>query len=198
VSIFNWIFGKKDSSPSDDIDAKKIISEGNKEAWKMFHDFEKANKEGNSKEVQQRYMDKHELTEQDLNSGESSLDDETSELLDNLMLEYAETSRNQQMLRLTDRQRDKMVESKNDLAHQLKICKRAMAKGSILPFPFERAVILLMKANRFDEALELCAYTAWWCGSAHDGYDGWSHKHFESPLLQKIVARIPKIRKKLQ
>ncbi|WP_459444375.1 HIRAN domain-containing protein [Alphaproteobacteria bacterium US3C007] len=68
MSIFNWLFGKKDSSPSDDFDAQQIIKEGNKEAWKMFHDFEKANKEGNSKEVQQRYIDKHGLTEQDLNS----------------------------------------------------------------------------------------------------------------------------------
>ena len=126
------------------------------------------------------------------------LDEETSELLDELKLKYAERSRNQQMLDLTDQQRASMVEKKNDTQHQLQLCNRAMKKGSILPFPFERAVILLSKEKRFEEALEICEYTAWWCADAKDGYDGWSYEHFNSPVLKKIIDRIPKLKAKLK
>ena len=46
-----------------------------------------------------------------------------------------------------------------------------MERWSILPFAFERAVILLSKEKRYAEALEVCKYTAWWCGAAEEDYD---------------------------
>ena len=91
-----------------------------------------------------------------------------------------------------------MVEKKNDTQHQLGICNRAIKKGTIQPFAFQRAVILLSKEKRFEEALEICKYTEWWCADAKEGYDGWSYQNFNSPGLKKIVDRIPKLKAKLK
>ena len=155
----------------------------------MFQDFEKANIDGNAAEVMQHYKTKHQITQEDLDDRQ----DETDEA----MLEYSEKSRNQQILELTSKQREAMLSKKNDVEHQLKICRKAMERGSILPFAFERAVILLSKEKRYAEALEVCKYTAWWCGAAEEDYDGWSNAHFDSPVLKKIVDRIPKLKTKL-
>lgn len=185
MGLFGWLFGKKSrDDETDDISTSKILD-----------DFETAERAGNIDEVIRDYNRK--LGLDDLSAEDFDLDDETLELLDELELKYAEKTRNQQIMNLTDKQRETMVAKKHDVSHQLKICERAMSKGSILPFPFERAVILLTKEKRYAEALELCEYTAWWCADAKQGYDGWSAMHFNSPVLKKIVERIPKLKAKL-
>ena len=192
MGILSWLFGTKTKaiSESDDknIDPQEIIAKANREALQMFQDFEKANNDGNSAEVMQNYKTKHQIIQEDLDDRQDETDD--------AILEYSEKTRNQQILELTSKQREAMLNKKNDVDHQLKICKQAMDEGSILPFPFERAAILLTKEKRYSEALEVCEYTAWWCGAAKDGYDGWSSANFDSPVLKKIVDRIPKLKAK--
>lgn len=83
-----------------------------------------------------------------------------------------------------------MVDRKHDLDYQYALCQRLMAEGDVLPFPFERAVILLRKAKRLEEEQAICRYVAEWCRKAEENWDGRSAKHWLSPKLQRIVARL--------
>ncbi|MEX6631943.1 hypothetical protein [Hyphococcus lacteus] len=83
-----------------------------------------------------------------------------------------------------------MVDRKHDLEYQYALCQRLMAEGDVLPFPFERAVILLRKAKRLEEEQAICRYVAEWCRNAEENWDGRSAKHWLSPKLQRIVARL--------
>lgn len=184
MGLFSWLFGKKTNS-----------KENNKfETTGVLGDLKAADQLGNTDDVIQRHSERLGINTNDI---DLALDEETQDLLDDLELKFSENTRNQQILDLSDKQREAMIANKHDLNHQLKICRRAIAKGSILPFPFERAVILLTKEKRYKEALEICEYTLWWCGDAKQGYDGWSAEHFNSPVLRKIVERIPKLKSKL-
>lgn len=90
---------------------------------------------------------------------------------------------------------DEMIERRHDIDHQLGLCRRMMQAGDILPYPFERAVIMLRKAKRFDEELELCRYVYKWCRKAEQSWDGRSAMHWKSPRYERCIARVPKIEK---
>lgn len=93
---------------------------------------------------------------------------------------------------------DEMVDRKHDLDFQLGLCNDMMSRGQILPFPFERAVILLSKQKRHKEELSLCRYIEVWCKQAEADYDGWSAMNWKSPRLVRCRQRIGKIEKKLK
>lgn len=84
---------------------------------------------------------------------------------------------------------DEMVRQRHNLAHQLRIVAECMENGTILPYPFERSVILLRKANLYEQELAICVYVERWCAQAETEYDGWSAMHWRSPVLQRIIAR---------
>ena len=88
---------------------------------------------------------------------------------------------------------DEMERRKHDLEFQLGLCRQIMARGGILPFPFERAVVLLRKANRLEEELELCRYVKSYCDDSERSWDGRSAMVWKSPKLQKCVSRIEKL-----
>ena len=88
---------------------------------------------------------------------------------------------------------EEMVERKQNLQHQLKLCRRMMKAGDILPFPFERAAILLRKEKRYSEELEICRYVEQWSRKAEKSWDGRSAMVWKSPRLQRCIKRIPKI-----
>jgi hypothetical protein len=88
---------------------------------------------------------------------------------------------------------DEMVERKHDTEYQLSLCREIMTDNDILPFPFDRAVILLRKEKRYQEELEICQYIRNYCTNAEKAYDGRSAKIWKSPKLEKCIARIPKI-----
>lgn len=94
---------------------------------------------------------------------------------------------------LTSEGIDEMERRKHDLEFQLGLCRQIIARGAILPFPFERAVVLLRKAGRLDEELELCGYVNSYCAIAEKSWDGWSAMVWKSPKLQKCVSRIEKL-----
>jgi hypothetical protein len=87
---------------------------------------------------------------------------------------------------------DEMVNRKHDLDYQYSLCKTMMNKRDILPFPFERAAILLRKEKRYQDELHLCRYVEQWCIEAENNWDKTSAKHWLSPSLQRIIKRIPK------
>lgn len=91
---------------------------------------------------------------------------------------------------------DRMCEFKHDLGYQLGLCRQMMPNQEILPFPFHRAVILLSKAKRFDEALELCLYVKTWCEGSAAEHVGDTAMVWESPKLKDLVSRIPKLEAK--
>ena len=88
---------------------------------------------------------------------------------------------------------DEMVARKHDLEYQLALTLSIMEENSILPFPFERSVILLRKAERYEEELEICRYIQSYSEKAEANWDGWSAKVWRSPKLEKCVSRISKI-----
>ena len=90
---------------------------------------------------------------------------------------------------------NEMERRKHDLEFQLCLCRRILAREAILPFPFERAVVLLRKAGREEEELELCNYVKSYCDNAEKPWDGWSAMIWKSPKLQKCVSRIEKLEK---
>ncbi len=71
MGILDWLFGSKErrDDHSEDFfeDPKEVIAKANKEAMKMYEDFSKAKEDGNSTEVMQHYMKKHDLKEEDIN-----------------------------------------------------------------------------------------------------------------------------------
>ena len=88
---------------------------------------------------------------------------------------------------------DEMVARKHDLSYQLALCQRMIKEDEILPFPFERAAILLRKEKRYQEELEICRYIKRWSERAEKDWDGTSAMIWKSPKLQKCINRIPKI-----
>ena len=195
MGILSWLLGKKDKSQDnfekDVVDPQSVIADTNKEAMQMYQNFEKANEEGKSVEVMQQYIDKHQLTPKDL---ETAMDDKTLELLEDYEAEEIErdlAASEARTIKQNTRQIREMMEKKHDVAHQLAICKKAMAKEKMMPYPFERAVILLSKEKRFLEALELSEYVEFWRKKYGDGM-------FSRRSLEEIVKRIPKLKGKLK
>lgn len=92
------------------------------------------------------------------------------------------------MLTISDM--DEMVSGKNDLEFQVALCRRIMASGAILPFPFDRATVLPKKAKMHDLALELCDYVQKACDTAKENWDGNSAMIWKSPKLQKCINRL--------
>lgn len=90
-----------------------------------------------------------------------------------------------------------MVQRKHDLEFQVELCRKMMVEGGILPFPFERAAILLHRAKRFEEEIELCEYVENWCRQAEDEWDGKGAKIWKSPRFRRCVARVTKARAKI-
>lgn len=88
-----------------------------------------------------------------------------------------------------------MERRKHDLEFQLALCRQFMASGAVLPFPFERAVVLLRKEKRLEEELELCRYVKSYCEDAETSWDGRSAMVWKSPKLQKCVSRIEGLEK---
>ena len=60
-------------------------------------------------------------------------------------------------LRWRGKQRE-MIARRHDLDFEIELVRRMMAEGKILPFPFERAVVLLAKAGCYDDAITMCRY----------------------------------------
>lgn len=87
---------------------------------------------------------------------------------------------------------NEMVDRRDDLEHQLGICRPMMTAGELLPYPFERAVILLSKAKRFQEEAEICAYVKDWAERYQAGWDGRSAREWMSPRVNRMIARLPK------
>lgn len=87
---------------------------------------------------------------------------------------------------------DEMAQRKHDLDYQLRLCRDMMRAGDILPFPFERAAILLRKSKRFDEEIEICRYVEIWCREQKANWDGRPFYPWKSPVLQRCIGRIPK------
>jgi len=93
---------------------------------------------------------------------------------------------------------DEMVARRHDLDYQLGLCRKMMPEGLILPYPFERAAILLRKAKRYHEELELCRYVAEWSKRDETTWDGRSAKVWQSPVLRACIARIPRVERLLE
>ena len=88
---------------------------------------------------------------------------------------------------------DEMVARKHDLEYQLALTRSIIEENSILPYPFERTIILLRNAKRYDEEIEICNYIKNYCKKAEANWDGQSAMIWKSPSLERCVARIPKI-----
>jgi hypothetical protein len=69
---------------------------------------------------------------------------------------------------------DEMVAHKHDLEYQLALTRSIMEENSILPFTFKRSVILLRKAKRYEEELEICNYAEKYSKKAEANWDGTS------------------------
>lgn len=93
---------------------------------------------------------------------------------------------------------EEMVTRKHDLEFQLSLSREIMANRDILPFPIHRSVMLLAKAKRYQEALEICQYVEQWCLNAEADFDGKSAMVWRSPKLENCISRIPGLRKKLE
>ena len=76
---------------------------------------------------------------------------------------------------------DEMVARQHDLEYQLALTRSIIVERSILPFTFKRSVILLRKAKRYHEELEICNYLADYCKKAEASWDG------ESAMVWKGV-----------
>lgn len=94
---------------------------------------------------------------------------------------------------VNEEQIDELVARRHDVDYQLNLCWSMMERGEILPYPFHRAVILLGKARRFTEAMEICNYVDTWCAEAERIHNGWAAKVWLSPKLQDIVKRKPRM-----
>lgn len=92
---------------------------------------------------------------------------------------------------------DEMVERKNDLEFQLSLTREIMGSKDVLPYPIHRAVVLLIKAKRYREALAICEYVDSWCLDAEADHDGKSAMVWRSPKLENCISRIPNLRRKL-
>jgi hypothetical protein len=88
---------------------------------------------------------------------------------------------------------DDMVARKHDLEFQVGLCKSMMAKDQFLPFPFERAAILLRKAGNREAERIICEYTERWAARSKAEYAGGA-MIWRSPTVQKLIARLAKMR----
>jgi hypothetical protein len=86
---------------------------------------------------------------------------------------------------------DEMAARKHDLEYQLALTRSIMEENSILPFTFKRSVILLRKAKRYHEELEICNYIEKYCKKAEANWDGQSAMVWKG--VEECVSRIPKI-----
>jgi len=85
-----------------------------------------------------------------------------------------------------------------DLEYQLALTRSIIQENSILPFPFERSVILLRKEKRYEEELEICNYIKNYCQEEEANWDGISAMIWRSPKLEKCIARIPKVQELIE
>lgn len=71
--------------------------------------------------------------------------------------------------------------------------RKMQAERQILPFAFHRAVVLLVRDERFIEALAICEYVRLWCVSAEANHDGSSAMIWRSPRLRSCIERIDQL-----
>jgi hypothetical protein len=90
-----------------------------------------------------------------------------------------------------------MIARRYDLDFQLDLVRRMMAEGKILPFPFERAVVLLGTARCYEDAIVICRYVETWCENDRKTWDGHRSKVWLSPRLMRCVSRIAKLEVRL-
>ncbi len=86
-----------------------------------------------------------------------------------------------------------IVERRNDLEYQLELAEECVAENSIWPYVFDRVVVLLAKAKRYDNALRICLYVGDYCKREESRWDGSSAQVWKSPKLEKCIERIPKL-----
>ena len=72
------------------------------------------------------------------------------------------------------------------------LCLDMMKRGELLPFPFERAVILLRKEKRYQDELAICHYTAAWAAKSEAEYREGA-MIWKSPSIQRVIARRAKL-----
>jgi len=85
---------------------------------------------------------------------------------------------------------DEMTSRSQDLDFQHGLCLSMMPKDEILPYPFERAAILLRKHKRYSEELALCIYVEGWCRRREAEYTADKGAMiFRSPVLQGLIQR---------
>lgn len=86
-----------------------------------------------------------------------------------------------------------IIKRRNDLVYQLGLAEECIAENSVWPYVFERTVVLLAKAKRYDDALRICIYVEGYCKREESQWDGSSAKVWKSPALEKCIERIPKL-----
>ena len=108
------------------------------------------------------------------------------------------------IMQLSNASIDTMERRRHDLEYQYRLVGKMMKGDKFLPYPFERAVILLVKDKRFEEALAVCEYIKDWCAQKEAEYDIWLKRggysvamNWKSPRLQKCIDRIPQLRSKI-
>ena len=72
--------------------------------------------------------------------------------------------------------------------------EECIGKNSIWPYVFDRAVVLLAKAKRYDDALRICLYVEDFCRREESQWDGSAAQVWKSPKLRKCIERIPKLK----
>ena len=87
---------------------------------------------------------------------------------------------------------DQMEDRKHDVEYQYGLCLEMMKRGELLPFPFERAVILLRKEKRYRDELDLCDYVAAWAAKSEVGHVEGA-MIWKSPSIQRVIARRSKL-----
>lgn len=94
---------------------------------------------------------------------------------------------------------EKLKPRKDDLAFQMALCEDMITKGDILPFPFERAAILLRREGRLEDELRICEYVADWLHRARKGAFGEVRPvGITSPTLLSLERRVEKIKQRIK
>lgn len=91
---------------------------------------------------------------------------------------------------------DEMIARRDDLPYIEALCHSMMAEKMILPYPFERLAVLLRKAGRLQDEIELCRYVRSWSETAERNYASGAMV-WRSPRLERIIARQAKAEKAL-
>ncbi|MGK7753813.1 MULTISPECIES: hypothetical protein [unclassified Roseovarius] len=87
----------------------------------------------------------------------------------------------------------KMRNRRDDIEYLLWQVRKMQAEQQIRPFAFHRAVVLLVRDERFIEALAICEYVQRWCVRAEAYHDGTSEMIWKSPRLRNCIERIDQL-----